>query len=80
MYLFISKALRKERRYMFPKRGAPMETGPITEPNLTYVSGSTVMQSFSEALHTEPLEGEIEREISSTPTSPFKPSFKVHGR
>jgi hypothetical protein len=33
-----------------------METDPIPEPYLTYLSGSTVKEPFPEALDTEPLE------------------------
>jgi len=43
IYLFISKALRKERSSMFPKRGVHMETN-IHLPYLTYLSGSTIRE------------------------------------
>jgi hypothetical protein len=37
IYLFISKALRKERPYMFPKSGALMEMGcPFQSLNISF--------------------------------------------
>jgi hypothetical protein len=44
IYLYISKALRKERLSMFPKRGVPMETNAHSTVLLTYISGSAVKQ------------------------------------
>jgi hypothetical protein len=65
IYLDISfylKGPKKERPSMFHKRGAPIKTDKISEPYLTYFSGSTVKQSFPEALQTETRETERERE------------------
>jgi hypothetical protein len=40
IYLFIPKALGKERPSMFPKSGLLWKQMPIPEPYLTYFSGS----------------------------------------
>jgi hypothetical protein len=44
IYLLISKALRKERTFMFPKSMTPMKTDIHIEPYLTYLLGSQIPQ------------------------------------
>jgi len=43
IYLFISKALRKERPPTFPKSGPLWKQTPIPEPYSTYLSGSSLL-------------------------------------
>jgi hypothetical protein len=58
IYLFISKALRKEHPSVFPKSGAPVETDTHFRAYLTYLSGSPVKEPSLEALCTEPFQRE----------------------
>jgi hypothetical protein len=67
IYLFISKALRKERPFCPPKAGPLWKQTPIPEPYLTYLSGSPVKEPSPEAFHTEPLH----KERRSIPRAPL---------
>jgi hypothetical protein len=44
IYLFISKALRKDRPSMFPKSGAPMETNTHSSGCSTYVADKLTLK------------------------------------